>query len=309
MKELEELAETNVDLSQNIKIISKNNDNNIDNMVDKMDNVDNMNNIGLIGYIIWSLIIYVLFVLFFILLNQHLSYLQIKLYQLVFVNKKLNNVIKFTKAKQSDSSKPIADILKLTSTDNDIGGNVKLSTSQTTISSKVIQIAPKWSKLIFIYQLISIQCIGTFCYLFLSLFKSNVNETRIIIFGSLMILIGNEFGLRSLIKLQLPYHPDWLNHVLYFLFGSMVVSMPSSSKHKHSHSHSHSHSLHCHQNKNQNNSIFTNIFNFVFKIFQNIPSFIQHIRETKTSRRIFIFLSINFYLCLLNFSMDIGQIH
>ena len=309
MKELEKLAETNDN-----EIIIKQKERQDDDVID-----DDM---GIIKYLIWSIIIYSLFVLFFVLLNEHLSYLQLKMYQLVFANKKLNNILKYTKLKQSEINKPIADILKLTSNNNgynnnnNINNNIinnKLSTSQTTISSssKHIQIAPKWSKLLFFYQLISIQCIGIFSCLFLSmLFKTKyIKQSFLIIFASFIMLIGNEFSTRCLIKLQLSYHPNWLNYVLYFLFGSMVVSMPSSSsssKHRHNnHHHNHHHHNHHnhshHHHDNHNGDVYTFFLNLIFKIFINIPSFILHLRETKTSRRIFIFLSINFLFMFVEF--------
>merc|ERR1719242_1008323 len=140
-----------------------------------VENKQNVENGISILNLLWSTIIYVLFVLFFILLNPHLNMLQNRLYELVFANKKLNEIIKYTKPKQTDSEHSMADILQLTANENGSNhiGNGVLSTSQRSLSSsQLMQSAPRWSKLLFFYVFVSIQFIGISSYFILTIFRS-----------------------------------------------------------------------------------------------------------------------------------------
>merc|ERR1712228_702061 len=69
----------------------------------------------------------------------------------------------------------------------------------------------------------------------------------------------------------------------------MVVS-------SHGHRPSHSHHGHGHHHRRSTSS------SIVMSIFANIPSFIQHLRDTRSSRRIFMFLSINFLFMFVEFA-------
>jgi len=241
------------------------------------------------GYLLWSMVVYTFFVLFFIISSPHLSSLQLRLYQLVFVDAKLDGAVKHMKSKENvDAQKPMADILRLSSSsDTNMNG---ISTSQHTISSsKVVPVAPRWSKVLCFYQLVSIQWIGIVSTLLLSIFRYRTQSIWSV-FGALVIFVGNECALRCAMALQFPFHPQWFNRVLYFLFGGMVANASSSSsRHRH-----HGHVHHSHGSSSVP-------MGYLLSCFAHIPSFSQHIREVRTSRRILMFLSLNFLFMFVEF--------
>eukprot|EP01083_Nonionella_stella_P078667 215378_1 len=218
-----------------------------------------------IAYLFWSVLIYILFVLFFVLLNNRLSYLQNKIYQSVFADKRLNNMGINTES--SAQPHAMADILKLSTS---TAGNDNDYDNDDATTDNTNENAPKWARFIALYQLVSVQCIGIMSYLLCSIFYTD----RIVdmsCFGALLMFVGNECATRTFMVLQCSSHSQWL------------LRMLQPRRHRHGQSISHSGGT-------------------CSRSLAHIAQFIKHIRDTRTSRRLFIFLSLNFMFMFIEFA-------
>lgn len=212
-------------------------------------------------FVFLSLIISISFVIFFMLLNTHLSQLELLLIDLIFANGMLANV-------KNMRNNEIAN-----ENTNDINHG-----------------KPYWSSFLFAYNLIFIQSIGIFSFFIISILRQ-IPLSSLMYCASFLVLIGSECGIRCAMKLQLSHRPLWISHLLYFLFGSMVISNVNNGGNKYG--------IHFNRNIVKKNRGCCKI---CIGVFSHIPNFVQHLKDTQTSRRIFIFFSMNFLFMFVEFA-------